>query len=222
MTSRVVRLETEWTEHRMLTGDITRRPGQLTGPAKPLRTRNAILPTAGMHGFTYIAILIAIAIIGTALASVGVVWHTAQQREHERELLFVGAQFRQAIGRYYNASAGMKQYPQSLQDLLRDPRQPGVARYLRKIYYDPITGTSEWGLIKTSGDRIMGVYSLSEAMPLKQANFDWSDREFEGKEKYSQWTFVYQPNQAHPPANIQAPAAPNPEPQSKQWSSTNY
>ena len=155
------------------------------------------VPAARQHGFTYIGLLIAVAIIGAALAAAGVVWHTTQQRERERELLFVGGQMRQAIGHYYNAGGGpAKQYPQSLEDLLRDPRQPGVTRYLRKLYYDPITGTSEWGLVKDAGDRIVGVFSLSEERPIKQTNFSVADREFEGKEKYSEWAFVYRPKHA--------------------------
>lgn len=154
-------------------------------------------PAARQCGFTYIGLLIAVAIIGAALAGAGVVWHTAQQRERERELLFVGDQIRQAIGRYYNASGGpAKQYPQSLDDLLRDPRQPGMVRYLRKHYYDPITGTTDWGLVKDPSDRIMGVFSLSEEQPIKQANFSMADRQFEGKEKYSQWMFEYRPLRA--------------------------
>ena len=152
------------------------------------------LPLRPMHcaaGFTYLAILIAVAIMGVALAATGVVWHTAQQRDREHALLYVGDQFRDAIGRYVNASAGVRQYPASLDDLLRDPRSPAVVRYLRKIYYDPITGTQDWGLVKDANDRIIGVYSQSQQHPIKQSNFNQTDKDFEGKESYSEWTFIY-------------------------------
>ena len=155
------------------------------------------LPAAPQRGFTYIGLLIAITIIGVTLSSMGTVWHTSQQRDRERELLFIGDQIRQAIGRYYSAGVGSaKQYPQTLDDLLRDPRQPGVLRHLRKLYYDPITGTTDWGLIKDADDRIMGVFSLSEEQPIKQTGFSAADQDFEGKEKYSQWTFEYHPRLA--------------------------
>ena len=144
------------------------------------------------RGFTYLGLLIAMAIIGVNLAAAGMLWHTAQQRERERELLYVGDQIRLAIGHYYN-TGGARQFPQSLDDLLRDSRQPGTVRYLRKLYHDPVTGTTEWGLIKDNSDRVMGVFSLSEQRPIKQANFNLADRAFEAKEKYSDWTFVYQP-----------------------------
>lgn len=158
------------------------------------------LSTYSRNGFTYIGILIAITIIGVALAETGIIWHTAQQRDRERQLLYVGDQFRLAIDRYYNVGAAVGaagQYPQSLDDLLRDPRLVGVSRYLRKIYYDPMTGTQHWGLIRNSVGRIMGVYSLSDKYPIKQSNFPSTDKGFEGKKKYSQWTFIYTPKSIH-------------------------
>lgn len=158
-------------------------------------------------GFTYLGLLFAIAIMGATLALTGVVWHTVQQREKERELLFVGQQFRQAIALYYNRSAGtVKQFPKTLDELLKDQRQLATQRYLRRIYRDPMTGQTEWGLVKTRDDRIMGIYSMSENTPIKQGNFREADKEFEGKAKYSDWRFVYTPPQLTP----QAIAAPPP------------
>ena len=64
----------------------------------------------------------------------GTVSYTLQLREKERDLLFVGDQFRRAIGEYYEkAPGGVKVYPKKLEDLLRDNRYPGVQRWLRKI-----------------------------------------------------------------------------------------
>jgi type II secretory pathway pseudopilin PulG len=186
-----------------------RRPKQCRPGLRRAAPGNASAPPTQQRGFTYIGLLIAMAIIGAALAGAGVVWHTAQQREREAELLVVGDQIRLAIARYYNAVKGpAKQYPQSLDDLLRDPRLPSVARYLRKLYYDPITGTTKWGLVKDGNDRIMGVFSLSEEKPIKQANFSAVDGQFEGKEKYSDWRFVYQPKRARakPAGMAQTPA----------------
>ena len=172
--------------------------------ATPLATRVAhvspkrggVSPTAffrGFRGFTYIGVLIAIAVLGVWLAVAGSVWHTAQQRDRERELLFAGDEIRNAIGRYYNAGHGAaREYPQNLEALLRDPRQPSVIRYLRKIYIDPMTDSTDWGLVKTAGDRIAGIYSKSDLTPIKQANFGMADGDFEGKKKYSEWLFVYQ------------------------------
>ncbi len=148
------------------------------------------------EGFTYLGVLIALAMLGTNLALAGVIWHFAQQRVKEGELLFIGNQFRTAIGRYYlNQLGPQKEYPKKLEDLLRDPRHPGTVHYLRKLYTDPMTGSKDWGLLKTPDGSILGVYSKSDRAPIKQANFGPSGRNLEHKSKYSEWKFVYLPGQ---------------------------
>lgn len=202
--------------HLMPVGNLRRwSPTPADTPARGACRYPARPPTASngsVSGFTYIAILIAVAIIGAALATTGVVWHTHQQREREQQLLFVGGQFRQAIGRYYSVGAGVGaagQYPTRLDDLLRDPRRVGIARYLRKIYHDPITGDRKWGLIKDARGEILGVHSLSQAHPIKQSNFPLMDKQFEGKDKYSEWTFIYSPKSKRPAASAVPPASAN-------------
>lgn len=147
-------------------------------------------------GFTYLAALFMVAILGAVLAATGVVWSTAQQREKERELLLIGKQFRGAIGQYYEHSPGtIKKYPETLDDLLKDDRQLATRRYLRKIFLDPMTKSNKWGLVSAPGGGIMGVYSLSEEKPLKTGNFDEADEGFAAQTKYSEWRFVYRPVQ---------------------------
>ena len=144
------------------------------------------------HGFTYLTILFVVALLSGGLALLGDVWHTTSQREKEAELLFIGNQFRQAIGQYYLRSPGsVKKYPNALDDLLKDSRQLATQRYLRKIFRDPITGEAEWGLVQVAGSGITGVYSLSQDVPIKSSNFRLADAAFEGAAKYSDWKFVY-------------------------------
>lgn len=144
------------------------------------------------QGFTYLGVLFAVALLGTQLALAGLVWSFAQERQKERELLFVGDQFRTAIARYYlNPNGPQKEYPKRLEDLVRDPRYTGTIRHLRKIYADPITGKIEWGLIKSPDGSILGVYSLSNKTPIKTGNFLPSDHLFENKPRYSDWKFIY-------------------------------
>jgi len=141
--------------------------------------------------------------MGIALAGTGTVWHTEVRREKERELLFVGDQFRRAIAQYYERSpGGDKRFPRSLDDLLLDKRYPATQRYLRRVYPDPITGKA-WGFVKGPEDRIVGVYSLSQDAPLKRAGFPTNYEEFEGKEHYREWRFVYSP--MAPPQQPQQP-----------------
>lgn len=141
-------------------------------------------------GFTYLVVLLAIAIMGAGLALTGSVWHTTIQREKETELLYVGNEFRRALRQYYQAGG---QYPENLEDLLKDPRKPATVRYLRKIYPDPITGKKDWGLVRGPNNGIIAVSSLSEEMPLKTAGFALADKDFEGKTKYSEWQFAALP-----------------------------
>jgi type II secretory pathway pseudopilin PulG len=163
------------------------------------------------HGFTYIGLLIVVALLTLGLAAIGQVWSTAAKRERERELLFVGDQFRRAIGSYFETSPGAaKQYPSKLEDLLEDQRFPMVKRHLRKIYLDPMTGSREWGLV-TQGDRITGVYSRSEDRPLKTGNFDSADRAFADSNAYLDWHFVYTPAAAPSPTPGGAPGGQPPQ-----------
>lgn len=157
------------------------------------------------RGFTYLTVLFVVAILGAGLALAGELWHTMARREKEAELLFVGDQYRQAIGRYYLLGP-QRQYPRALEDLLKDPRRPGTERYLRRLHADPISGKDEWGLVRAPDGGILGVHSLSEDAPLKSANFRARDAAFEGKSKYSDWTFVFTP--ALQSAIKPAPTAP--------------
>jgi type II secretory pathway pseudopilin PulG len=145
-------------------------------------------------GFSYIGLLIFVVLMGIALAGTGVVWQTEMRREKERELLFVGDQFRRAIGLYYERTpGGVKKFPRSFDDLMLDKRYPNMQRYLRKVYADPVTGKSEWGLVNGPEGGIMGVYSLSQDEPLKHANFLPMHENLAGKTRYNEWVFVYVP-----------------------------
>lgn len=132
--------------------------------------------------------------MGAGLAATGTFWSHTAQREKERELLFVGHEFRDAIGSYYRHSPGITHaYPKSLDDLLEDKRFPVPQRHLRRIYADPMTGKAKWGLVEAPGGGIMGVRSLSEEAPIKTGNFAPADAAFEKAAKYADWQFVFTP-----------------------------
>ncbi len=144
-------------------------------------------------GFAYLWTLLLVAFLGVGSMVGAELYATSARRDKERELLFIGHSFRAALQRYVDsASAGPKggQYPPSLEELLRDSRQPGIKRHLRELYRDPMTGKAEWGLILQAG-RIVGIHSLSEQTPIKQANFDDADGSFKDKQRYSEWRFTY-------------------------------
>jgi type II secretory pathway pseudopilin PulG len=146
-----------------------------------------------------------IASLGLLLVATAEVWHTAQQREKEQELLFVGNQFRQAIKAYNEHTPPMaSRYPAKLEDLLEDPRYPSTQRYLRKIYLDPISGSTKWELVKGPGGEIFGVHSRSGKEPIKKSGFSSMDKSFENKKKYADWVFMYAPGQ-NPASPLQKP-----------------
>lgn len=150
---------------------------------------------SGSHqrGFTYIGLLLIIALSGIVLAGAGVVWSTTLQREKEEELLVIGQEVRTAIAQYYLRTPGtVKRYPPNLEALLFDFRQAALTRHLRKIYRDPVTGNAEWGLIASPDGGVMGIYSLSDRVPIK-TNFDGKNLDFSGSKKYSDWHFQYVP-----------------------------
>jgi type II secretory pathway pseudopilin PulG len=154
---------------------------------------DAPIPGFLQRGFTYLGMLLIVALMGTGLVAFGELYSHAAQREKERDLLFIGEQFRDAIGSYYNKSPGAKVYPKKLEDLLEDNRFPMPQRHLRRVYRDPMTGSQEWGLVEAPGGGFMGVHSLSEETPIKSGNFSVKAEEFEGAEHYAKWMFTYSP-----------------------------
>jgi type II secretory pathway pseudopilin PulG len=165
-------------------------------------------------GFTYIGLLIAVAMLGLFLSVVGTVWHTQAQREREQELLSIGREFRSAIAAYYRANgAGGRQFPQDINDLLEDKRWPEPRHYLRRLYADPMTGAQDWTFLRndTLGiagfTGIIGIASSSQAVPLKKKGFPAEDAAFEDAVCYCDWQFVYVPRIPLRRANPDPPAS---------------
>ena len=148
------------------------------------------------RGFTYIGLLLAVAVMGLVLMIAAQVWSTTEQRERETQLLFVGDAYRLAIGGYFAAG---HRFPQTLQDLLVDERTPVPRHYLRRLYSDPMTGKADWTLVLTAdGQGIMGVASSSKATPIKRRNFTFRDRAFADADCICLWQFIYSPNRFTP------------------------
>jgi type II secretory pathway pseudopilin PulG len=158
-------------------------------------------------GFTYLGLLILLAVMGL-VAAAGLKMGTLLQRAAaEEELLEIGAQFSEALRSYAAATPqGQAQQPPGLQDLLKDPRFPNPRRHLRKIFVDPVTGKAEWGIIYL-GDKVgvLGVYSLSNAQPLKIANFDIRFQNMDNRQRISDWKFLMAGGDGVAPAVLTPP-----------------
>ncbi len=146
-------------------------------------------------GFSYIGVLLAVAIAGIAMTAANRYWSTIIQREREAELIFRGDQIREAIQAYYeNPPEGQsKQYPRSIDDLLKDPRYPQARRHLRRWYKDPFSGENDWAIVRDAGGRIKGVHSNHSGRPLKTGGFPKEYGAFETAASYSDWEFIYTP-----------------------------
>ena len=122
----------------------------MTAMASPTRTGR--LPGRRRAGFTFISLIILVAIIGLVGATAIKLGAVMQRSAAERELLNIGAQFSDALQSYAKATPpGQPAQPPSLKELLLDPRFPAVRRHLRKIFVDPMTGKAEWGITYVAG-----------------------------------------------------------------------
>ena len=143
------------------------------------------------NGFAYLSLLIFVALVGFVCAMAVQVGGLVHRRAAEQALLDVGLEFAWALSSYADHTpVGMNDQPLSLQELLLDTRQTDQVRHLRKIYADPMTGSTEWGLeIDPETRRIMGVFSLSTQRPIKVGNFRPGLEAFQGKKLIREWVF---------------------------------
>jgi type II secretory pathway pseudopilin PulG len=143
----------------------------------------------GQGGFTYVGLLVLVALIGILLAAAGEVAATAAQRDRETQLLWVGHEYRAAIGRYWSQR---RAYPQKLEELLGGTTDaPVPVRHLRRLYPDPMTNAVDWVLLPAPGGGIMGIASSSKRAPLKTGHFEDADKEFEKAKTYADWQFAF-------------------------------
>lgn len=159
---------------------------------RQLQARPRLSPQAHQAGYAYLALLILIAIIGVAAAASAQLGNIYQRRMAEKELLFVGGEFQRALLSYANNTpAGQPAQPRTLNDLVHDPRYPNPVHHLRKVYADPMTGKTNWVLVKSiDGQSIIGIHSASKAHPIQIANFPSEFSGFEDQKTYWQWVFI--------------------------------
>ncbi len=141
-------------------------------------------------GFTFVGLMVVVAVLGITLAAVGIVWSTEVRREKEAQLLWVGDQYRKAIMRY---RAGTGRFPMALDDLLLDNQSAAPRHFIRQVYPDPMTGQADWQLVQGPDGGILGVASSSQDTPIKVANFPAQYQEFEKAKTYADWQFVNTP-----------------------------
>ena len=101
------------------------------------------------RGFTYLGVLLAVALAGIGLLAASEVWVTSAHRQRRAQLEWIGTEYERALGSYYESSpGGLRSYPRSLDQLLLDPRYPTARRHLRQVYPDPFSGSTDWTLLR--------------------------------------------------------------------------
>lgn len=170
--------------------------GLLSRSFAPSPPRSSLWASSG--GFTYIAALMVIMIMGVMLGIAGQTWKTKMQRERETELLFRGLEYQRAIRRWHQydliegkplkTTSRPRRPLNELEDLLKDPGSLGKERYLRRLYTDPFTG-KEFEVVRNAQQGIIGVHVAGEGEPFKIGNFDEELILLEQKKKYKEWVF---------------------------------
>ncbi|WP_341888621.1 type II secretion system protein [Variovorax sp. YR752] len=151
------------------------------------------MKAARSRGVVLMGLVVLLALAGLAVVQFAESAATARQRERETQLLWVGRQYMQALESYHRATPGpIKHLPVSLDELLRDSRFPSPVRHLRRPYADPLQPEVPWGIVKR-GNQIIGVYSQSDAEPLRRSGFASGLEAFEGATQYSAWRFLFVP-----------------------------
>lgn len=153
-------------------------------------------------GLAYLLLLIALALLAlgsTASLSLGAI---ETRRSAEEELLAIGAEYERALASYRASRAGgASANPKSLQELLLDPRFPGVRRHLRKAFVDPLTG-HEWGVVLANDGSIDGIFSTASGAPIRQSGFTGTWEIFNEAQTYQQWVFGLPPEKRVPTKRI--------------------
>ena len=159
--------------------------------------------TGSESGYTYFGLLLAVLGASLAVSAGASLLGNEARRDKETELMFAGDEIRRALELYHAKNAdGPHPFPKKMEWLLRDPNQPSLQRYLRRIYRDPVhdqdvedapvaSGASgEWMVIVDANGQIVGVHSNSAREPLKRAGFPKRYEAFGQARRYSEWKFI--------------------------------
>lgn len=147
------------------------------------------------QGFTYLGLLLLLALLAGLSALTLELSTTAVQRKNEVELIAIGEEFNHAFEHYYrSATTGKPAWPGKLEDLVSDPRFPNTVRHLRRIYPNPLNGKAQWGLIPAPGGGIMGVFVIADGKPIRHPrNVLPSLIKNKSENPYAEWRFGYDP-----------------------------
>ena len=149
------------------------------------------------RGYSFVELLVVSAIVLILASAVMPLTRVTMQRQREAELRRALREMRTAIDRHKDAvdlgmigglevEAGNEGYPASLEILVEGVEMANDAtgrkmRFLRRVPFDPMTQSREWGLRsyddepdsrRWSGDNVYDVYTRSTATALDGTRYD--------------------------------------------------
>jgi len=155
-------------------------------------------------GFVLIGVVFLAFVVSMTLVALARYWGADSQRDKERELLWAGRQFGRALASYALAAPeGSSALPRSLDQLVFDTRVDPPQRHLRRVPLDPMTGSTEWGIVRTADGAITGVHSTSRSKPMAPDSLWPEERSFADAKQYTQWVF----GPVMPRSTLRLPAA---------------
>lgn len=107
---------------------------------------NRISGTGGdrEHGVIFIWVLVSLFVLAVLLMAAAQPASIIMHREREKELVFRGQEYTEAIRRYMMENHGT--FPTHLKDLMK-PGGPKRIRYIRHLYSNPFARDGKWGLL---------------------------------------------------------------------------
>ncbi len=164
------------------------------------KIRSVLAPRLDQRGFTFVELLVVVALVGILASAVMPMAKVTMQRTREVELRRSLREIRTAIDRYKDAAdqgqipatkirPGSEGYPPDLETLVVGVEAAGQAtsgrklKFLRRIPIDPMTREAAWGLrsyedkpdSKTwGGGTVYDVYSKSDGTALDGTKYqEW-------------------------------------------------
>lgn len=123
-------------------------------------SKSSSLRSSTQQGFTYLALLFAIAIAGISLSVTSEIWVKQSEREHKAQADWIGTQYEDAIASFFYSSLssnGLRVYPRSVDDLLEDKRFTPPRRHLRQAYLSSLPSGHRIAMARLATGEISGI-----------------------------------------------------------------
>lgn len=166
-----------------------------------IKTPDSQSKFANSKGLTLLILLVSLSVMEIFLLLSYIPWKTVMKRELEKELIFRGNQYVEAIRIYQMKNPG--RFPSKLEELLEK-------KCIRKLYKDPISADGEWDIIVPSsqvapGTERGGIQKIViipnklikkypqpiQIIGVVSSSPEKSFKNYCGGDKYNKWFFYY-------------------------------